>query len=313
MTTGAESGVRIGMEACQGRSTPAGIPCGRTAGAEGTDRAVRGCGIAWPTRPGPTSPGDPASGPFSDRVGPARQFGICRVGRECLERQGCRVCLGWECQRQRWFREPGCVASDQAGQACLADPHIGSSSACRSGQRNRMGVARRDRLRKGPVRSSFGSPVPGTCKNRTIGHRRSTAGKPGAFAPDPVIGKPLPEVFGTYMLDCHCNETSCGRLQGFGTAPAMPPWPPSLLRSRSWPVAPYSGSSSPVSRTYADPAIPVGIACSAVWWMLRRPCEPQSVLRVSASADGRPGRPNAWRFRAAFSSRSHSKPQRLHR
>ena len=69
----------------------------------------------------------------------------------------------------------------------------------------------------------------------------------------------------------------------------------------------------PVSRTYADPAIPVGIACSAVWWMLRRPCEPQSVLRVSASADGRPGRPNAWRFRAAFSSRSHSKPQRLHR
>ena len=75
----------------------------------------------------------------------------------------------------------------------------------------------------------------------------------------------------------------------------------------------YAFDSRPVSRTYADPAIPVGIACSAVWWMLRRPCEPQSVLRVSASADGRPGRPNAWRFRAAFSSRSHSKPQRLHR
>ena len=54
----------------------------------------------------------------------------------------------------------------------------------------------------------------------------------------------------------------------------------------------YNHRTSPVSRTYAHPAIPNGIACWAVWWMLRRPCVPQSILRVSASADGRPGRPN---------------------
>ena len=40
------------------------VPCRNTlaAGGEETGRALRGCGIAWPARPGPTSPGCPAGG-----------------------------------------------------------------------------------------------------------------------------------------------------------------------------------------------------------------------------------------------------------
>lgn len=59
--TGVESGVRIGLEAYQGRSNPLpGHLGGRTAGTEETGQAVRGCGSEWPARPGPTSPGGPA-------------------------------------------------------------------------------------------------------------------------------------------------------------------------------------------------------------------------------------------------------------
>ena len=68
--------------------SPAGTPWRQ--GPEETGRAVRGCGIAWPARPDPTTPGCPAGGSIQSGsvVSSARQSGICRAGSECLELQG---------------------------------------------------------------------------------------------------------------------------------------------------------------------------------------------------------------------------------
>ena len=207
------------MEACPnllpehlaaGRPEPRGLvePC--------ADAALHG-------RHGRTQPHrGPAGGPFSDRDSPVRQFGICRAGRECLERQGCRVRLGWERQRQRWFREPGCVDPTKQARSALRIRTLALRAPAVPGSATVWGL----RAETGSGRVRFVHHL----GLRFLEHVR-TGQSATAVAPTASRARssqtrspesPCLKCLGLICLTATANETSCGRLQGFGAAVPLP-------------------------------------------------------------------------------------------